>query len=98
MDLEITVPDDYTGDVISDLNTKRARTQGMTPVGGGRTRIEAQAPQAELLRYATDLRSITQGRGDFKATFSHYEEVPHAVAEKVIDQRKKDAEAKLAHA
>jgi elongation factor G len=98
MDLEIIVPDDYTGDVISDLNTKRARTQGMTQVGAGRTRIEAQAPQAELLRYTTDLRSITQGRGDFKATFSHYEEVPHAVADKVIEQHKKEHEAKLAHA
>jgi elongation factor G len=95
MDLQITVPDQYTGDVISDLNTKRARTQGMTPFGQGHTTIEAQAPQAELQRYATDLRSITQGRGTFMAAFSHYEEVPQHVAQKVIDEHKKE---KAAHA
>jgi elongation factor G len=98
MNLEIVVPDSNTGDVISDLNTKRARTLGMTPAGKGRTRIEAQAPLAELQRYATDLRSITQGRGTFKATFSHYEEVPHPIAEKIIEQAKREREAKLAHA
>ncbi len=96
MDLKITVPDTYTGDVISDLNTKRARTQGMSPAGKGLTLIEAQAPQAELQRYATDLRSITQGRGTFTATFSHYEEVPHNVAQKVIDEHKRELEGKTA--
>jgi len=96
MDLKITVPDAYTGDVISDLNTKRARTQGMSPSGKGLTLIEAQAPQAELQRYATDLRSITQGRGTFTATFSHYEEVPHNVAQKVIDEHKRELEGKTA--
>ncbi|HZQ36486.1 MAG TPA: elongation factor G, partial [Dehalococcoidia bacterium] len=96
MDLKITVPDTYTGDVISDLNTKRARTQGMSPAGKGLTLIEAQAPQAELQRYATDLRSITQGRGTFTATFSHYEEVPHNVAQKVIEEHKRELEGKTA--
>jgi elongation factor G len=98
MDLAITVPDQYTGDVISDLNTKRARTQGMAPNGKGQTTIEAQAPLSELQRYATDLRSITQGRGTYKATPSHYEEVPQHVAQKVIDEAKKQREEKLAHA
>jgi len=98
MDLQITVPDQYTGDVISDLNTKRAHTQGMSPAGQGHTTIDARAPQAELQRYATDLRSITQGRGTFVASFSHYEEVPQHAAQRVIDDHKKEREAKLAHA
>jgi elongation factor G len=97
LDLKITVPDAYTGDVIGDLNTKRARTQGMSPSGRGLTVIEAQAPLAELQRYATDLRSITQGRGTFTSAFSHYEEVPQHVALKVIEEHKRELEGKLAH-
>jgi len=96
MSLAITVPDHYTGDVIGDLNTKRARTQGMTPAGKGHTTIEAEAPLAELQRYATDLRSITQGRGSFTMQFDHYAEVPAHVAQKVIDEHKKEL-AKAGH-
>lgn len=92
MRLQIHVPESYTGDVISDLNTKRAKVHGMTP-DDGVTIIEAEAPQAEIQRYATDLRSITQGRGTFTAEFGHYEEVPAHVAQKVIDEAKKEAEA-----
>jgi len=86
MNIEVTVPEDYTGDIIGDLNTKRARVQGMNP-GGGYNVIEAQVPQAEILRYSIDLKSITQGRGSYKASFSHYEEVPAHIAEKIIASR-----------
>jgi elongation factor G len=86
MNIEVTVPEDYTGDIIGDMNTKRARVQGMNP-GGGFNVIEAQVPQAEILRYSIDLKSITQGRGSYKASFSHYEEVPAHVTEKIIAAR-----------
>jgi elongation factor G len=86
MNIEVTVPEDFTGDIIGDLNTKRARMQGMNP-GGGVNTIEAQVPLAEILRYAIDLKSITQGRGGYKTEFSHYEEVPANVAEKIIAAR-----------
>jgi elongation factor G len=81
--LTITVPDANTGDIMSDLNSKRAKVLGMTP-SNGMTTIEALAPLAEVQRYATDLRSMTQGRGTFQMEFSHYEEVPPHLAQKVI--------------
>jgi elongation factor G len=93
MQLEIRVPESFTGDVISDLNSKRAKVHGMTPDGNA-TIITADAPQAEIQRYATDLRSITQGRGSFSTEFDHYEEVPAHIAQKVIDEAKKEAEAR----
>ena len=89
MKLTITVPDTYIGDITSDLNTKRGRVLGMTPDGDYNI-IEVQAPYAELLRYAIDLRSMTQGRGSFVMEFSHYEEVPPHVTQKVINEQKKD--------
>jgi len=91
MDVTITVPEEYTGDVLGDLNTKRARVQGMEQERGSST-IMAQAPQAEMQRYATDLRSITQGRGIHSMTFSHYEEVPGYLAEQIIAQAKREAQ------
>jgi elongation factor G len=91
MDMKITVPDANTGDVISDLNTKRARVLGMTPLGT-MTTIEAQAPLAEVQRYAADMRSLTQGRGFFTMEFSHYEEVPAHLAQKVIEASEKERE------
>jgi len=86
MNLTITVPDNYTGDIIGDLNSKRARVMGMSPAHGMNT-IEAQAPSAEILNYATDLRSMTQGRGTFVVKFSHYEEVPQPIMQKIIAQK-----------
>jgi elongation factor G len=86
MNIKITIPEEFTGDIIGDLNTKRARVQGMNP-GGGVNIIEAQVPLAEILRYAIDLKSITQGRGSYKVTFSHYEEVPSHVTQKIIAER-----------
>lgn len=92
VNLRVTVPDAFTGDVISDLNGKRARVLGMTP-SDGVTVIEAQAPLAEVQRYSTDLRSITQGRGSYTWEFSHYEEAPLHVAQRVIEQAAKEVKA-----
>ncbi len=88
MNLTITVPEAYTGDITSDLNTKRGRVLGMNPANGINV-IEAQAPYAELLRYALNLRSLTQGRGSFVMEFDHYEEVPAHFSQKIIAERKK---------
>ncbi|MDO8671797.1 MAG: elongation factor G [Dehalococcoidia bacterium] len=87
MTLQITVPEHFTGDVIGDLNTRRARVQGMIPEGGVSV-IDAQAPLSEVRRYATELRSITQGRGTFTMEFGHYEEVPAHAALQVIAEAK----------
>jgi elongation factor G len=88
MKLTITVPESYTGDITSDLNTRRGRVLGMNP-GNGVNVIEAQAPYAELLRYALNLRSLTQGRGSFTMEFDHYEEVPPHLSQKIIAEMKK---------
>ena len=88
MNLTITVPETYTGDIASDLNTKRGRLLGMNP-GDGINVIQAQAPYAELLRYALNLRSLTQGRGSFVMEFAHYEEVPAHLSQKIIADKKK---------
>jgi len=87
MKVQITVPDSYTGDIIGDLNTKRGKVVGMSPQGGGMNTIEAQAPLAEVQRYAIDLRSMTQGRGTFTMEFSHYEEVPSHITQKIVAER-----------
>ncbi len=89
MNVEILVPDANMGDVNGDLNTKRARILGMEQAGPGLQRITAQVPMAEMLHYATDLRSITQGRGTFKMEVAQYEEVPTAVQQQIIEEYKK---------
>jgi len=94
MTVTITVPESNMGDVMSDINTKRGRVLGMALVGDGMQQITANVPQAEMLHYATDLRSITQGRGSFKMEFYQYEEVPANVQQEIIGQHKKAAEAK----
>jgi elongation factor G len=86
MNIRVTIPENFTGDIIGDLNTKRARVQGMNS-GGGINIIEAQVPQAEILRYTIDLKSITQGRGSYTVEFSHYEQVPPHITQKIIAQR-----------
>ncbi|MFC2001340.1 elongation factor G [Chloroflexota bacterium] len=86
MDMKITVPGDLTGDIIGDLNTKRAKVQGMNPQGDTNI-IEAQAPLAEVLRYAIDLKSMTQGRASYTMEFSHYEEVPSHIVQKISAER-----------
>jgi len=91
MNIRITIPDNFTGDVMSDLNSKRARVMGMTP-GDGINVIDAQAPLAEVQRYATDLRAITQGRGSYTMEYSHYEHVPAHITQKIIAESKKDSD------
>ena len=77
MGVEVDVPDECVGDVVGDLNGRRGRLQGMDPVSAGKTRVRATVPMATMMRYALDLRSITKGRGRFKQTVSHYEEMPY---------------------
>jgi elongation factor G len=88
--LEITVPDQYAGDIMSDMNTRRGRVLGLLPDGNGRTTISAHVPLAEVQRYATDLRSMTQGRGRFAMTFDHYEDVPQHLAQSLIESMRKE--------
>lgn len=90
VDLTVTVPEQYVGDVMGDLNTRRARVLGMFPQDDGLSVIQAQAPLAEVQRYATDLRSLTQGRGVYSAKIASYEEVPAHVAQSIIADAKKD--------
>ena len=91
MELEVTVPDDAVGAVNGDLNSRRGRLQGMEPVGG-MTSIKAEVPMAELLTYSQSLTSMTGGRGDYAMHFLRYEEVPAHVAQKIIDEVKKERE------
>jgi elongation factor G len=90
--VEVLVPESYTGDIIGDLNSKRGRILGMETTGSGKQRIKALVPQSEMTRYAIDLRSMTHGRGAFTMTFDHYEEVPSHLAEKVIAEAKRERE------
>jgi len=89
MQLAITVPEEFMGDVLGDLNSKRARVMGMEQ-SGGLSVITAQAPLAEIQRYATDLRSMTQGRGHFTMEFDHYEEVPDHIAQEIIARAREE--------
>ncbi len=84
MNVEITTPDEFMGDIMGDLNSRRGRVLGMDTDGKYQV-IKAQVPMAEFLTYAPDLRSMTGGRGIFSMTFSHYDEVPAQVADKVIE-------------
>jgi elongation factor G len=91
MKLTITVPDAYTGEVMSDLNGKRGRILGMNP-HDNTTTIEAEAPLAETQRYAQDLRSLTQGRGEYELQFDRYEQVPANIEQRVIEDAKRARE------
>jgi elongation factor G len=92
MELEVSVPDDVVGAVNGDLNSRRGRLLGMEPLGG-MTSIKAEVPMAELLTYSQSLTSMTGGRGDYSMHFLRYEEVPTHVAQKVIDETKREREA-----
>ena len=83
MKVEVTMPEDYMGDVIGDLNSRRGRVEGMEDIPGGKM-VRAMVPLSEMFGYATDLRSSTQGRGNYSMFFDHYEQVPKNVADKVL--------------
>ncbi|HHX77793.1 MAG TPA: elongation factor G, partial [Firmicutes bacterium] len=91
MNVEVTVPEAFMGDIMGDLNSRRGRIQGMDAAQKFQI-IRAQVPMAEMFKYAIDLRSMTQGRGFFTAKFSHYDEVPGNIAEKVIETARKEKE------
>lgn len=91
MNVEVTVPEQFMGDIIGDLNGKRGRILGMEPQDGGIQVIKAQVPLAEMSDYAIALKSITQGRGAFKMEFAQYEEVPARLAEEIIEKRKAES-------
>ncbi|MCB0077137.1 MAG: elongation factor G [Anaerolineales bacterium] len=88
--VSVTIPDQYLGDVMGDLNTRRGRVSGMQQVGN-KSVVEAQVPESSLLRYAVELRSMTQGHGQFTMEFDHYDAVPDYIAQEII------AEAKIEH-
>jgi elongation factor G len=91
MNVRVKVPDEYMGDVMGDLSGRRGKIQGMEPSGKYNV-INCQVPLAELYRYSTHLRSMTQGRGTHTREFSHYEEVPHEAAQKIIEEARKRKE------
>jgi len=93
MKVDITVPDEFTGDIIGDLNGRRGRIQGMVPKGDGTTTINCEAPRAEMLTYATDLRSQTQGQGSFTLEFDHYEDVPQHLVDQVVQSMSGEPES-----
>ncbi len=90
--VEIYIPDEYMGDIMGDMNRRRGRILGMEPNENGYQKVIAEAPQAEMFAYATDLRSMTQARGWFSMSVERYEEVPMQIALKIIEQVKKDNE------
>ena len=90
MKAAITVSDEDTGEIMGDLNGKRGKILGMNPEGNGTTIIEAEVPQSEMLKYATDLRSITQGRGSYTLEFDHYEEVPNHMLDRVVQVKESE--------
>ncbi len=90
--VEVLVPDSYMGDIIGDMNKRRGRILGMNPAPGGIQQVIAEVPEAEMFKYATDLRSMTQARGSYTIRFERYEEAPQHVADKVIAEAKKDKE------
>jgi elongation factor G len=91
MKVTITTPDEFMGDIMGDLNGRRGRVLGMDSAGKNQV-INAQVPMAEFLTYAPDLRSMTGGRGIYTMEFSHYDEVPAQLSEKVIEEAKAENE------
>ena len=92
MSLEVAVPDDSVGAVNGDLNSRRGRLLGMEPTGAGMTSIKAEVPMADVLTYSQSLTSLTGGRGDYTLAFLRYEEVPSHIAQKLMEEAKKEAE------
>ncbi len=91
MDVKITVPEEYMGDIMGDLNSRRGQIQGMDPEDGKQV-IKAKVPQREMFTYATDLKSLTGGYGNFEMDFSHFEKVPSELAEDIIEKANQEVE------
>jgi elongation factor G len=91
MNVKIHITEAFMGDVMGDLNTRRGQVTGMDTDDDGATVIEAQVPAGEIQRYATDLRSMTQGRGTFEAEFSHYQAVPTHLVDRIVEEHKVEA-------
>ena len=89
MELKITIPENYVGDIMGDISKKRGKVLGMENVGKKQI-LKATAPMAETFKYINDLKSMTQGRGKFEMVFSNYEEVPIEIAEKIIGSKKEE--------
>ena len=85
--LKVVIPEEYTGDIMGDLNKRRGRVMGMNPVGNGYQEIVADIPYLELYGYNTQLRSITSGSGTFSYEFSRYEQAPDEIASREIEER-----------
>jgi elongation factor G len=91
MQLRVFVDNQYLGDILSDLSSKRGRVQGQEDLGGGIVQVSAEVPQSEMLKYAIDLRSLTSGTGSFELEFDHYEVVRGKIAEDIIAKSKEEA-------
>ena len=89
MSVTITTPEDFMGDIMGDLNSRRGRVLGMDSAGRNQV-IKANVPMSEFLTYAPDLRSMTGGRGIYTMEFSHYDEVPAQIAEKIVEEANKN--------
>ena len=85
MAVEVTTPEDYLGDVMGNLNSRRGRIESMNPVGNAQV-IKAACRCREMFGYATDIRSMSQGRATFHMDFDHYEEVPQSIASEIVEQ------------
>ena len=96
MHVDITAPSEYVGDLMGDLNSRRGRMEGVDAEADVQT-VHARVPLAEMLTYGSTLRSITQGRGSFHMEYSHYEEVPRNLQEKIIAESKKNQQQPAAH-
>ena len=92
MEVRVTVPEEYLGDILGDMNKRRGRILGTDTAPGAKQIITAEVPQAEMFRYATDLRSMTQGRGKFSMSLIRYDEVPASANAKIIEDAKKREE------
>jgi elongation factor G len=93
MKLEILVPEDNVGDIMGDMNSRRGKIMGVEAKGKNQV-VKAVAPMAEILKYAPDLRSMTGGRGTFTMEYSHFEEVPAHLSQKIVDAANKEREEK----
>ena len=96
MHVDISAPSEYVGDLMGDLNSRRGRVEGVDAEEDMQT-VHARVPMSEMLTYGSTLRSITQGRGSFHMEFSHYEEVPRNLQDKIIAESKKKTEQPAAH-